>query len=103
VHEWMGLNAYAKKRADQLAELGISPLLLTFMERGIRPKDTTEAGQFAESTGLTENCSVPRECCIQVLNDQDLTDLKRTAAIATASAEQRSWNLHGAGPISQAW
>jgi len=59
VHEWMGLNAYAKRRADQLAELGYIAFAADIYGKGIRPKDTTEAGQFAGSTGLTENCSVP--------------------------------------------
>jgi len=82
VHEWMGLNAYAKRRADQLAELGYIAFAADIYGKGIRPKDTTEAGQFAGKYRSDRKLLRSRvNAAFSVLNDQGLTDLKRTAAI----------------------
>lgn len=82
VHEWMGLNDYAKRRADQLAGLGYIAFAADIYGKGIRPKDTTEAGQFAGKYRSDRKLLRSRvNAAFSVLNDQDLTDLKRTAAI----------------------
>jgi len=47
VHEWMGLNAYAKRRAEQLAALGYVALAADMYGEGKTAKDTTEAGALA--------------------------------------------------------
>src|SRR5882757_10151710 len=48
VHQWLGLTDYEKHRAEQLAALGYVAFCADIYGKGVRPKDTTEAG--AEST-----------------------------------------------------
>ena len=82
VHEWMGLGPYAKKRADQLAELGYIAFAADIYGKGLRPKDTTEAGQFAgkyKSDRILLRSRV--NAAFDVLKKHELTDQKRTAAI----------------------
>ncbi len=47
VHQWMGLTDYEKLRCRQLAELGYVAFALDIYGKGIRPADTSEAGQMA--------------------------------------------------------
>ncbi|KLU06932.1 dienelactone hydrolase [Rhodopirellula islandica] len=47
VHQWMGLTDYERRRCRQLAELGYIAFALDIYGRGDRPKDTTEAAEFA--------------------------------------------------------
>jgi dienelactone hydrolase len=47
VHEWMGPNAYQKKRADMLAELGYVAFAVDVYGKGTRPKNHDEAGKAA--------------------------------------------------------
>lgn len=47
VHEWMGLNDYAKDRARQLAGLGYVAFAADIYGKGIRAKDANEAGRLA--------------------------------------------------------
>jgi len=44
VHEWYGLNDYAKKRADMLAELGYVAFAADIYGKGVRPSNPQEAG-----------------------------------------------------------
>lgn len=82
VHEWMGLNDYAKRRADQLAELGYIAFAADIYGKGMRPKDTTEAGQFAGKYRSDRKLLRSRvSAAFDVLKKQELTDLKKTAAI----------------------
>lgn len=43
VHEWMGLNAYARQRADQLAALGYVAFAADIYGKGVRPQTVEEA------------------------------------------------------------
>ena len=47
VHEWMGLNDYAKRRADQLAELGYVAFAADIYGDGKIAADAKEAGALA--------------------------------------------------------
>lgn len=47
VHAWMGLDDYAKKRADMLAELGYVAFAADIYGKGVRPKSPDEAGKLA--------------------------------------------------------
>lgn len=49
VHEWMGLNDYAKRRAEQLAELGYVALAADIYGDGKTAANRDEAGQWAGS------------------------------------------------------
>src|SRR5262245_21379955 len=46
VHEWRGLNDYAKNRAEQLAGLGYVGLAIDMYGQGVYAKDTNEAAQL---------------------------------------------------------
>lgn len=56
VHDWMGLGDYAKKRADQLAELGYIAMAVDIYGKGVRPQNTEEAaaqaGKFKKDVEL---------------------------------------------------
>ena len=47
VHEWKGLNDYAKRRADMLARLGYIAFAADIYGKGIRPETIAEAGALA--------------------------------------------------------
>lgn len=47
VHEWKGLNDYAKMRADMLARLGYVAFAADIYGKGIRPQTIPEAGAMA--------------------------------------------------------
>lgn len=47
VHEWMGLNDYAKSRADQLAQLGYVAFAVDIYGKGVRPTTPEAAGAEA--------------------------------------------------------
>lgn len=82
VHEWMGLGPYAMKRADQLAELGYIAFAADIYGKGIRPRDTTEAGQFAGKYKADRKLLRSRvNAAFVVLKNQELTDPAKTAAI----------------------
>lgn len=59
VHEWMGLNDYAKSRADQLAQLGYVAFAADIYGKGIRPSTPAEAG--AEAGKYKSNRPLLRE------------------------------------------
>jgi dienelactone hydrolase len=47
VHQWMGLTDYEKKRAEMLAQLGYVAFCADIYGKGVRPKNTREAGAQA--------------------------------------------------------
>ena len=47
VHQWLGLTDYEKHRAEMLAQLGYVAFCADIYGKGVRPKDTTEAGPLA--------------------------------------------------------
>ena len=47
MHEWKGLNAYAKRRADMLARLGYVAFAADIYGKGIRPQTIADAGAMA--------------------------------------------------------
>src|SRR3982751_6465958 len=47
VHEWWGHNAYARKRAEQLAEMGYVAFALDMYGTGVTAKTPEEAGKLA--------------------------------------------------------
>ncbi|HEX7653438.1 MAG TPA: dienelactone hydrolase family protein [Verrucomicrobiae bacterium] len=44
VHQWLGLTAYEQHRAEMLAQLGYVAFCADIYGKGVRPKDTKEAG-----------------------------------------------------------
>src|SRR5882762_2167544 len=44
VHQWLGITDYEKHRAEMLAQLGYVAFCADIYGKGVRPKDTKEAG-----------------------------------------------------------
>jgi len=82
VHEWMGLNDYAKSRADMLAKLGYIAFAADIYGKGIRPQTPDEAGKQA---GMYKNDRQLMRSRINAalveLKKQKLADIKNIAAI----------------------
>jgi dienelactone hydrolase len=83
VHEWMGLGAYEKGRAEQLATLGYVAFAADIYGKGIRPKDAKEAGEFAgKYRGNDRKVLRSRvNAALDVMKKQSMVDPKKTAAI----------------------
>ena len=82
VHQWMGLTDYEKKRAEMLAKLGYNVFAVDIYGKGVRPKDTKEAGALAGKYKSDRELLRRRVAAgLEVLQKQELTDTKRVAAI----------------------
>jgi dienelactone hydrolase len=82
VHEWWGLNDYAKMRADQLAQMGYVAFAVDMYGKGIVATTPQEAGKLAGE--VRGNRALMRErvaAGLQVLQQQELVDSARVAAI----------------------
>ncbi|MBK1987348.1 dienelactone hydrolase family protein [Sphaerospermopsis aphanizomenoides BCCUSP55] len=82
VHEWNGLQSYAKKRTEQLAKLGYVAFAADIYGKGVRPKNSQESG--AQAKIYRDNRKLLRDrvnAGLQVLQKNPLTDPKRIAAI----------------------
>ena len=82
VHEWMGLNPYARKRAEQLAGLGYVAFALDMYGKGVRAKDRTEAGALAgKYKGDRALMRARAAAGLDVLRKNPMTDPARVAAV----------------------
>ncbi len=82
VHQWLGLTDYEKHRAEQLAGLGYVAFCADIYGKGIRPKDTKEAG--TEATKYKSDRALLRQrvnAGLDELKKNGLVDTKRVAAI----------------------
>jgi dienelactone hydrolase len=82
VHDWTGLGANMKKRADMLAQLGYVAFAADIYGKGVRPTDPKEAGKIAGS--YKNNRSLLRARVIAALNElakQSRVDQSKIAAI----------------------
>lgn len=82
VHEWWGLNDYARKRARMLAELGYIALAVDMYGEGKVAEHPDDAGKF--SSALTKNFDVGKArfiAAMDFLKDQPAVDPMRIAAI----------------------
>lgn len=82
VHEWMGLNDYAKRRAGQLADLGYIALAVDIYGKGVRAKDAQEAGALAGKYKADRKLMRERILAgLDFLKKHQLVDTKHIAAI----------------------
>jgi len=82
VHEWMGLNDYAKMRADKLAQLGYVAFAADIYGKGIRPQSPKDAGALAGKYKKDRPLLRARvKAALDVLKQNSLTDQARVAAI----------------------
>ncbi len=82
VHEWMGLNPYAKRRAEQLAGLGYVAFALDMYGKGVRASDAKEAGALAgKYRGDRALMRARAAAGLDVLRNNPLADPRRIAAV----------------------
>ena len=82
VHQWMGLSAYEKKRAEMLAQLGYVAFCADIYGKGVRPKDTSEAGPMAGKFKSDRALLRARaNAALDTFKKNEMVDTKRVAAI----------------------
>jgi dienelactone hydrolase len=82
VHEWWGLNDYARKRARQLAGLGYVAFALDMYGKDKVTDHPDQAGKFMkEITANVESWQKRALAGLAVLKKQSVTDASRIAAI----------------------
>ncbi len=82
VHEWMGLDGYAKSRTEQLAKLGYIAFAADIFGKGVRPATMDEAAKV--SSGYKANPELWRAravASLATLKAQKNVDGKKIAAI----------------------
>ncbi|MEW6411888.1 MAG: dienelactone hydrolase family protein [Candidatus Zixiibacteriota bacterium] len=82
VHEWTGLNDYAKMRCRQLAEMGYLAFAVDMYGKGIRPQTTQEAAKQAGIYRSDRQLMRDRAAAgLRVLLTNEMCDTSRVAAI----------------------
>ena len=82
VHEWWGLNDYARSRAKQLAELGYTALAVDMYGDGKAADHPKDAGAFAASVMKDPQVALARfRAAMEVLKSQPTVDPEKIAAI----------------------
>jgi dienelactone hydrolase len=82
VHEWWGLNDYARKRAEQLAAMGFVAFAVDMYGEGKVTTHPQEAGQMAAAVRKDIKTFQGRaQAGLKVLQDHELVDARRIAAI----------------------
>jgi dienelactone hydrolase len=82
VHEWWGLNDFARDKAKQLAELGYVALAGDMYGNGVTTKDREEAARLAGALRGNPNLLRARaQAALKVLAANPRVDPKRLAAI----------------------
>lgn len=82
VHEWWGLNDYARQRAEMLAGLGYTALAIDMYGDGKTADHPKQAGEFA--TAVRQNWAQGKErfmAALQTLRQQPSVDPDQIAAI----------------------
>lgn len=82
VHQWLGVTEYEKTRATMIAKLGYVAFCADIYGKGVRPKDTKEAG--AEATKYKTDRTLLRarvNAGLTAFKKLELVDTKRIAAI----------------------
>lgn len=82
VHEWWGLNDYARKRATQLAELGYVAFALDMYGQGKVTQHPKQAGEWAGQIRSNSDAWVARAMAgLKLLENHRMVDQSRMAAI----------------------
>jgi len=82
VHEWWGLNDYARKRARDLAELGYTAFAVDMYGNGKTAKHPDDAGAFAKAVMSNPDAAKARFLeAMKVLKSQPTVDPEKIAAI----------------------
>jgi dienelactone hydrolase len=82
VHEWWGLNDYARTRAKKLAELGYTALAVDMYGEGKVADHPKDAGAFSASVMKDPQVAMTRfQAAMQALKSQPTVDPDKIAAI----------------------
>jgi dienelactone hydrolase len=82
VHEWWGLNDYARKRAEQLAAMGYVAFALDMYGKGKVTQHPKQAAEWMRQTNSNVRLWQQRALAgLQVLKNEPRTDTARIAAI----------------------
>ncbi len=82
VHEWWGHNAYARKRANMLAELGYVALAVDMYGNGKQALHPDDAGKFAGEVAKNKPMAKARfEAAMKLLRKQRNVDGHKLAAV----------------------
>lgn len=82
VHEWWGHNAYARKRAEMLAELGYTALAVDMYGDGKNTEHPKEAKEFMMAAKADKDGAKTRfEAALNTLTSHPTVDADKTAAI----------------------
>ena len=82
VHEWMGLGPYAKRRAEQLAQLGYVAFAADMYGKGVRAADHAEAAKLAGIYKSDRRLMRARiAAALEQLKSYPMTDARRLAVI----------------------
>ena len=82
VHEWWGINNYARMRTEQLAKLGYIAFAIDMYGKDVRAKDAKEAGSLSSTYRSDRALMRSRASAgLEVLKNHSLTDVNRIAAI----------------------
>lgn len=82
VHEWWGLNDYARMRAARLAELGYVAFAVDMYGQGKTTADAAEAGQWAGAIKADPKLMRERiKAAFDLMSKHDLVDARKIAVI----------------------
>lgn len=82
VHQWMGITAYEKKRAEMLAQLGYVAFCADIYGKGVRPTSVAEAGaQAGKYKGDRALLRKRVNAGLETLKKSDLVDSQHIDAI----------------------
>ena len=98
VHEWWGLNEYARQRARMLAELGYTAFAVDMYGEGKTAAHPNDAAAMAGKVRENEKVWLGRaKAGLEVLKSQPQTDPKRLAAIGYCFGGQTALKLGFSG------
>jgi dienelactone hydrolase len=82
IHEWWGLNDYARKRTEELAKLGYLAFAADMYGDGRTTEHPADAGKMAgEVRANVDNWRKRAEAALEVLKEQPQCDTEKLAAI----------------------
>lgn len=98
IHEWWGLNGYARKRADMLAKQGYLAMAVDMYGIGKTADHPKDAGAFAEAVNKDPAGALARfKAAMATLEQQPLMDDKKLAAIGYCFGGGQVLNMARAG------
>lgn len=82
VHEWYGLNDFARQRAEDLARLGFVAFAADIYGKGVRAESAEQAGKLAAQYKADRKLLRERAgAALEVLRKHELVDARRLGAI----------------------